>query len=40
METGEVKEKNLTGMDFCMDFPLINGEIILALSTSMAMPMS
>ncbi|CBI20857.3 unnamed protein product, partial [Vitis vinifera] len=35
METGEVKEKNLTGMDFCMDFPLINGEIILALSTSL-----
>ncbi|KAL6344649.1 hypothetical protein AAG906_002555 [Vitis piasezkii] len=29
LDQGEVKEKNLTGMDFCMDFPLINGEIIL-----------
>ncbi|CAK7353232.1 unnamed protein product [Dovyalis caffra] len=24
--TGEVKEKNLTGTDFSMDFPLVNGE--------------
>ncbi|XAR70857.1 9-cis-epoxycarotenoid dioxygenase, partial [Bertholletia excelsa] len=26
MVTGEVKERNLTGNDFSMDFPLVNGE--------------
>ena len=25
MVTGEVKERNLTGTDFSMDFPLVNG---------------
>ena len=24
METGEVKERNLTGTDFSMEFPMIN----------------
>lgn len=26
MQTGEVRERNLTGIEFSMDFPIVNGD--------------